>query len=155
MDFIFGRYSLIFYTGMLTALSVFAALASPLLFFLTAFFGALFLLGIADYSQKKRAVLGNYPLLGRFRFFFESIRPELRQYFWESDSDELPYSRDQRSMVYQRSKAILAARPFGSKNDMYAEDFSWLNHSLQPTHIENKDFRIRVGEDKSLTIFLC
>ena len=148
MDFIFGRYSLIFYTGMLTALSVFAALASPLLFFLTAFFGALFLLGIADYSQKKRAVLGNYPLLGRFRFFFESIRPELRQYFWESDSDELPYSRDQRSMVYQRSKAILAARPFGSKNDMYAEDFSWLNHSLQPTHIENRDFRIRVGVDK-------
>ena len=33
MDFIFGRYSLIFYTGMLTALSVFAALASPWLFF--------------------------------------------------------------------------------------------------------------------------
>ena len=148
MDFIFGRYSLIFYTGMLAVLSVFAALASPWLFFLTAFFGALFLLGIADYSQKKRAVLGNYPLLGRFRFFFESIRPELRQYFWESDSDELPYSRDQRSMVYQRSKGILAARPFGSKNDMYAEDFNWLNHSLQPTHIENKDFRIRVGEDK-------
>ena len=112
MDVIFGRYSLIFYTGMLAVLSVFAALASPWLFFLTAFFGALFLLGIADYSQKKRAVLGNYPLLGRFRFFFESIRPELRQYFWESDSDELPYSRDQRSMVYQRSKGILAARPF-------------------------------------------
>ena len=75
MDFIFGRYSLIFYTGMLTALSVFAALASPWLFFLTAFFGALVLLGITDYSQNKRAVLGNYPLLGRFRFFFESIRP--------------------------------------------------------------------------------
>ena len=148
MDFIFGRYSLVFYTGMFAILSGLAALANPWLFLLTAFSGALFLLGLADYSQKKRAVLGNYPLLGRFRFFFESIRPELRQYFWEADSDEVPYSRDQRSMVYQRSKAILAARPFGSKQDMYAEDFNWLNHSLQPTHIENKDFRVRVGVDE-------
>ena len=38
--------------------------------------------------QKKRSILSNFPLLGRFRFFLESIRPELRQYYWESDDDE-------------------------------------------------------------------
>ena len=49
-------------------------------------------------------------------------------------------------MVYQRAKGILAARPLGTVLDIYKEDYSWLNHSMQPTHIENKDFRVRVGE---------
>ena len=105
-----------------------------------------FVTGLFDYFQKKRAVLGNFPLLGRFRFIFESIRPELRQYFWEADNDELPYSRNQRAMVYQRSKEILAARPFGSDENQYLEDFNWLNHSINPTEIEDDDFRIDVGE---------
>ncbi len=109
----------------------------------------MFLVGISDYAQKKRAVLGNFPLMGRFRFIFEAIRPELRQYFWEADSDELPYSRNQRSMVYQRSNRILAARPFGSDENQYLEDFSWLNHSISPSKIEDDDFRIKVGEGKN------
>ena len=83
--------------------------------------------------------------MGRFRFIFEAIRPELRQYFWEADSDELPYSRNQRAMVYQRSKQILAARPFGSDENQYMEDFSWLNHSISPTRIEDDNFQIKVG----------
>ena len=52
-------------------------------------------------------------------------------------------------MVYQRSKGILAARPLGTVLDTYAEDYSWLNHSVQPTHIDNKDFRVRVGKGKT------
>ena len=147
-DYFFGRYSLVLYSGLGSASFAVLGLIETAFFFASGFLAILCAVGIHDFSQK-RAVLGNYPLLGRFRFFFESIRPELRQYFWESDSDELPYSRDQRSMVYQRSKAIMAARPFGSKNDMYAEDFSWLNHSIQPSHIENKDFRIKVGSGKN------
>ena len=35
-------------------------------------------LGIRDLLQPRRAVLRNYPLLGHFRFMFESVRPELR-----------------------------------------------------------------------------
>ena len=94
-----------------------------------------------------------FSLIGRFRFIFEAVRPELRQYFWESDNDELPYSRNQRAMVYQRSKQILAARPFGSDENQYMEDFSWLNHSISPTKIEDDDFRIKVGTgDKAYNI---
>ena len=89
-------------------------------------------MGFHDFFQKKRGVLANYPVLGRARYILESIRPELRQYFWEADTDELPFSRNQRSMVYQRSKGILAARPLGTVLDTYAEDYSWLNHSVQP-----------------------
>ena len=69
----------------------------------------------------------------------------MRQYFWESDSDELPYSRIQRSLVYQRSKEVSSVRPFGSQRDMYDEDYEWLNHSIAPTQLDNQDFRIKVA----------
>ena len=87
MDYLFGRFSLVTYS--VTGSIALAALSLVDMMFLipAAVLGTLGLLGISDYTQKKRAVLGNYPLLGRFRFIFESIRPELRQYFWESDTD--------------------------------------------------------------------
>ena len=147
MEFVWGRYSGLFYTGLgvltFSALSFFFG-SFWFLFLLGSLF--FFLVGVSDYTQKKRAVLGNFPLMGRFRFIFEAVRPELRQYFWEADSDELPYSRNQRSMVYQRSKRILAARPFGSDENQYLEDFNWLNHSISPSKIDNDDFRITVGK---------
>ncbi|MFZ9135444.1 MAG: FMN-binding glutamate synthase family protein, partial [Candidatus Puniceispirillaceae bacterium] len=146
MEFLFGRYSLMFYALLGALAAGLASLAYPAFWGFAAVLAGLAGVGFYDYTQKKRAVLGNYPLIGRFRFLFESIRPELRQYFWESDTDELPYSRNQRAMAYQRAKSITAARPFGSDKDMYAEDFNWLNHSLQPAEIDSSDFRIRVGK---------
>ena len=147
MEFVWGRYSALFYTGAGAIFFIgFGILFGSFWFFLAAGLLFLFLVGISDYAQKKRAVLGNFPLMGRFRFIFEAIRPELRQYFWEADSDELPYSRNQRAMVYQRSKQILATRPFGSDENQYLEDFNWLNHSITPSKIEDDDFRIKVGE---------
>ena len=141
MEFVWGRYSGLFYSavGVLLFIAVGVLFGSFWFFFAFGFF-VLFLIGLTDYFQKKRAVLGNFPLMGRFRFIFEAIRPELRQYFWEADSDELPYSRNQRAMVYQRSKQILAARPFGSDENQYLEDFNWLNHSVSPSKIE--DFHV-------------
>ena len=146
MEFVWGRYSGLFYSavGVLLFIAVGILFGSFWFFFAGGFF-LLFSIGLTDYFQKKRAVLGNFPLMGRFRFIFEAIRPELRQYFWEADSDELPYSRNQRAMVYQRSKQILAARPFGSDENQYLEDFSWLNHSICPTRIEDDNFQIKVG----------
>jgi len=145
MDFIFGRFSLLAYSLVGALLCGLGSMAFPALLIPAIILGLLGAIAVYDYRQTKRAVLGNYPLLGRFRFILESIRPELRQYFWESDTDELPYSRNQRAMVYQRAKGIMAARPFGSDKDMYCEDFTWLNHSVQPTHIDSGDFRVRVG----------
>ncbi|MEK9744944.1 MAG: FMN-binding glutamate synthase family protein [Candidatus Puniceispirillum sp.] len=145
IDYLFGRYSVLLYSLLAAVICAVMAVVSAVWLIPAVIFAAMGMVAIYDYWQKPRAVLGNYPLLGRFRFLLESIRPELRQYFWESDTDELPYSRNQRAMVYQRAKGIMAARPFGSDKDMYAEDFNWLNHSLQPSHIENSDFRTRVG----------
>ena len=84
MDYFFGRYSLVLYSGLGSASFAVLGLIETAFFFASGFLAILCAVGIHDFSQKKRAVLGNYPLLGRFRFFFESIRPELRQYFWES-----------------------------------------------------------------------
>ncbi|HMM76258.1 MAG TPA: FMN-binding glutamate synthase family protein [Gammaproteobacteria bacterium] len=107
--------------------------------------GGLSLLGFVDYTQPRHAIRRNYPLLAHFRFFFEYIRPEIRQYFIESDTEELPYSRAQRSIVYQRAKGVPDKRPFGTQVDVYQADYEWINHSMAPTEIPHHDFRIEVG----------
>ena len=148
-EIIWGRYSLLVYTGVASA-SLFIASFYSLIFLIFLLpISLLFIIAVRDFAQKKRSILSNFPLLGRFRFFLESIRPELRQYYWESDDDEVPYSRNQRSMVYQRSKNIGGVRPFGSLEKFYENDFVWLNHSISPSHIENSDFKTKVGLGKN------
>src|SRR5450756_3149772 len=68
-------------------------------------FGALTVLGIRDLMQKGHAVLRNYPISAHLRFLLEEIRPEMRQYFFESEKDGMPFSRDTRAVIYQRTKA--------------------------------------------------
>lgn len=97
--------------------------------FFALFFGVLVLLGIRDVLQEHHAILRNYPIIGHFRFLFEEIRPEIRQYFIESDTERVPFSREQRAIVYQRAKGVLDKRPFGSKADVYAPGYEWMNHS--------------------------
>ena len=153
MDIIWGRYSFLLYLTAIFIITLVAGFFYSVFWLMSSVFGILTALAWKDFFQKKHGVVANYPLLGRFRYLLESIRPELRQYFWEADTEELPYSRNQRAMVYQRAKGELAARPFGSVNQMYEEDFSWLNHSMVPRHINDKDFRIIVGKgEKSYAI---
>jgi len=118
---------------------------SPLWWWPTAVFGGLALVGLIDFSQPRQAIRRNYPVLAHFRFFFEYIRPEIRQYFIEADSEELPFSRAQRSIIYQRSKQALDKRPFGTQLNLYEPHYEWINHSIAPVHIDNHDFRITVG----------
>lgn len=101
--------------------------------------------GIYDVYQTKRAVLKNYPLIARLRFLFETIRPEIRQYFLESDHEETPFSREQRALVYRRSKGIEGLRPFGTLLNVNEIGFEWINHSIAPTHLASCDFRIIIG----------
>src|SRR5208337_3133981 len=64
-------------------------------------------LGTYDVFQARHALRRNYPIAAHLRFLFEAMRPEMRQYFFESDKDGTPFSRDKRSVVYQRSKRVL------------------------------------------------
>jgi glutamate synthase domain-containing protein 2 len=100
---------------------------------LAAACGALTVLGIRDLTQTRHAILRNYPLSARLRFLLEKVRPEIRQYFLESDKDGAPFPRDKRAIVYQRAKKELDKRPFGTQYDVYAEQFEWLHHSISPS----------------------
>ncbi len=86
-----------------------------------------------------------FPLLGRIRYLFELIRPEINQYFVESNSDGVPFSREQRSIVYQRAKRELDTLPFGTQMNLYAEGYEWVNHSLAPHHVDPASLRLTVG----------
>lgn len=108
-------------------------------------FGLPSLVGFIDYTQDRQAIRRNYPVLAHFRFFFEFIRPEIRQYFIEADTEELPYSRAQRSIIYQRAKGVADKRPFGTQLNVYQAQYEWMNHSMSPAEIDSHDFRINIG----------
>ncbi len=108
-------------------------------------FGGLTLLGIRDLMQKSHAVLRNYPIAAHMRFLLEEIRPEMRQYFFESEKDGMPFSRDIRAVVYQRAKMVLDKRPFGTQEDVYREGYEWMHHSVAPKVSAGEKFRITIG----------
>lgn len=112
--------------------------------------GVLVVVGVYDLRQRKRSILRNYPVIGHIRFALESIRPEIRQYFFEADNDAAPFSRAQRSLVYQRAKAQVDKRPFGTQLDVHAEGYEWINHSVAPSTLKSHDFRITIGAHRAL-----
>jgi glutamate synthase domain-containing protein 2 len=104
------------------------------------------LVGLRDLNQTRHAVLRNYPVAAHLRFLLESIRPEMRQYFFEGDKDGTPFPRDKRAIVYQRAKRDLDKRPFGTQYDVYEEQYEWLHHSIAPRPaLANDAMRSLVG----------
>ena len=116
---------------------------------LVVVFAALALLGLRDVMQARHAILRNYPVSGHLRFLLEFIRPEIRQYFIESDSDAAPFSRQQRSLVYQRAKGDSDKRPFGTQLDVGAVGYEWINHSMRPSVLKSHDFRVVIGAGRA------
>ena len=110
----------------------------------TLFLG-LSLVGLYDLQQSHHAILRNYPILGHLRFMLEMIRPEIRQYFLESETEASPFSRAQRTLVYTRAKGQSDKRPFGTQLDVRAIGYEWINHSIAPTQLAGHDFRVKVG----------
>jgi glutamate synthase domain-containing protein 2 len=122
------------------------AASSPLYFVIPLVpFALLTAIGIRDLVQTKHAILRNYPLTAHIRFILEEIRPEIRQYFLESEKDGAPFPRDKRAIVYQRAKQALDKRPFGTQNDVYASGFEWLHHSVAPRPPVREPFRLLIG----------
>lgn len=113
-------------------------------------FGPLILMGFYDMYQSKKTIRRNFPLLGRLRYVLESIGPEMRQYFIETDLDGKPFNRLQRSLVYQRSKKETDTTPFGTQLDVYSEGYEWINHSIRalPFNQINHEPRVRIGSSQ-------
>ncbi|HAJ19053.1 MAG TPA: FMN-binding glutamate synthase family protein, partial [Rhodospirillaceae bacterium] len=107
-------------------------------------------LGIFDLLQTRHTLWRNYPIISHMRWLFEGIRPEIRQYLIESDGDSFPFSREQRSLVYQRAKNQLQTIPFGTQQDVYSSGYSFFSHSLKPEHVDVSSLRVRIGGDRCL-----
>ena len=108
-------------------------------------FAPLLALGVMDLLQTQHAILRNYPVIGHIRFLLEAIRPELRQYLIEDEHDPLPFSREQRTLVYRRAKNVNDAQPFGTVRAVDAVGYGWISHSIRAKAVEDHDFRIDIG----------
>jgi glutamate synthase domain-containing protein 2 len=140
------RYSAWLFSAVLLLLSLFTWIAFGFGGGLALLFLFLVGLGWRDTRQSRHSILRNYPVIGHLRFLLEFIRPEIRQYFIESDNEAAPFSRQQRSLVYQRAKNDSDKRPFGTQRDVQVPGYEWINHSMAPTELPTHDFRIAIGE---------
>jgi len=115
----------------------------------TGLAAALVLLGVFNLLQTRHAILRNYPVIGHVRWLAELVRPEIRQYLIESDTEAAPFSRSQRSLVYERAKGQPGERPFGTLLDVYHNGYEWIAHSNRPAPTTDPaSFRITIGGDQ-------
>jgi glutamate synthase domain-containing protein 2 len=113
---------------------------------LTIVLGILFSVAVHDANQTKHALLRNYPLIGRLRWFFEEERSKIQQYFIEHDTNGTPYNREKRSDVYQKAKGEINTTPFGTQLDVYEKGYEFLKHSMFPKDIsEIEEPRVIIG----------
>ena len=142
------------YTAFIIICGVLAvALTMPMLpgtaLWLALIAGALVLVGIYDMVQTRHAILRNYPVIGHIRWLVEMIRPEIRQYLIEGDNEAAPFSRAQRTLVYQRAKDLAGEHPFGTLLNLYGDDYEFIGHSMRPiAEPDWRGFRIIIGGDQ-------
>lgn len=107
----------------------------------------LVVMGVYDMMQAKHAIRRNFPLLGRLRYTMETLRPAIQQYFIENDLNGRPFSRRNRSLIYQRAKQEKETVPFGTQVDVYDEGYEWMVHSAYPNDPEGliEHPRVKVG----------
>jgi glutamate synthase domain-containing protein 2 len=139
------RYTVLALCALVTLLGLWSLASGGSAWWVALPAAALVAVGGHDLLQTRSSVLRNYPVIGHFRFMLEKIRPEIRQYFLESDTEATPFSRSQRSLVYARAKGETDKRPFGTQRDVKGVGHEWINHSLSPTNLPSHDFRLRIG----------
>ena len=103
------------------------------------------LIGLHDVLSTKHTILRNYPVVGHLRYLLEFIRPEIQQYFVESDRDGTPFSREMRSLVYQKSKGVRETIAFGTKNDITSVGYQFSYHSLAPKKVDSSKTKVVIG----------
>ncbi len=106
---------------------------------------ALAALGTWDVLQTRHTILRLYPIVGHVRFLMEAIRPEIRQYFIESNTEAAPFDRETRDLVYDRAKGTKGDEPFGTERDVNAIGYEFLRHSLRARFADELAPRVRLG----------
>ena len=133
-------------------------LVITLLFGFSSLFIIVFLMSLLGYHDmyiSRHTLQRLYPVIGHLRYILESIRPEIQQYFVESNINGRPINREFRSLVYQRAKGVNDTRPFGTQFDVYRNGYEWVNHSLAPKEIIEHNPRIKFGSKACLQPYLA
>lgn len=102
------------------------------------------LMGLNDVLNKRQAIRRNFPILGNLRYVFEKIRPEIMQYFVETDTEGRPLNRIYRSLVYRRAKKVNDTTPFGTQEVVYRAGYEWMGHSMYAINHSELDHNQRV-----------
>ena len=141
------RKAFVAIAAFLIALTIMLGLYHPFLWWTFLFTGPFVILGVYDLYQPKHSIVRNYPVFGRLRYFMEELRPKVYQYFVESDTNGTPYSRLNRSLIYQRAKTDNDTIPFGTQLNVYENGYEWLSHSIAAIshHELNLDPRVIIG----------
>lgn len=142
----FREIFIIFSIVLLIIIALVALVWIPVLWSLFIF-GPIILLGIRDILQKKHTIERNFPVVGHIRFLLETFRPEIMQYFVETDTEGTPINRMFRSLIYQRAKNVNDTTPYGTKLNVYRNGYECMAHSIYPKKLESldKDPRILIG----------
>ena len=143
-----GRNVLWAMIALAVIVAVLALTVSPWWWLGELIFVPLALVGLHDITQKKHAITCNYPIIGHLRFILEDMGPELHQYLVENNTDGAPFNRDQRSIIYERAKGVTDTKPFGTEQNVYAEGYTFLKHSIATRPVTDdpvRDLRITVG----------
>ena len=110
--------------------------------------GPLTLVGVWDLLQTEHSLQRLYPISAHFRWFFEWLRPYMREYLLDGDHEGRPFNHNERALVYRRSKNIEGAQAFGTDLDIYSPQYEWVNHAIQGKAHETHDYRVAIGGDK-------
>ncbi|MDE2009427.1 MAG: FMN-binding glutamate synthase family protein [Candidatus Omnitrophica bacterium] len=121
----------------------------PRIWYSMFFFGPVILVGLMDMFQQHHAIRRNFPIIGNFRYLLEFFRPEINQYFVESNTSGTPFNRLDRSLVYQRAKGQLDTLPFGTQKNVYEVGYEWVTHSIMPAHVDPASLRVVIGASRS------
>ncbi|HKJ33963.1 MAG TPA: FMN-binding glutamate synthase family protein [Balneolales bacterium] len=140
-----SRNQIIIYGLIVTLIIVVIAFFWSPILWLFVLLGPAILLGLFDMIQRKHTILRNFPLLGHFRFWLESLGPELHQYFVENNTDGAPFNKNQRSFVYKRSKKRLETHPFGTELNVYDDAYEWAPHSIYAKDVMEEPPRVTIG----------
>ncbi len=94
-----------------------------------------------SYSNLRRL----YPVVAHIRYILEFIRPEIRQYFIASNTEEQPFTREERSVVYRRARQVADTLPFGTELDLLQDGYLSAQHSLSPKKVPTASAHIDFG----------
>ncbi|RYZ57013.1 MAG: FMN-binding glutamate synthase family protein [Proteobacteria bacterium] len=131
--------------ALLICVAIFLPLIQIQLMWISLLLVSFVVLGLRDMQQARHAIRRNYPILGHFRYLLESIRPEINQYFVESNTNGMPFNREIRSIIYQRAKKQNDAIGFGTRHDVYANGHECITHTMFPSAVVPETLRTTIG----------